>query len=374
MKRPLQNIYWLGIKELFSLRYDPVLVVLIIYAFTIAIFSVSKGATTEVENSSVAVVDEDHSTLSWRLYDALLKPYFKRPAKINVNDIDEAMNSGRYTFVIDIPPGFQSDVLAGRSPRVQLNVDATAMTQAGSGAAYIQRIVSDEVNKFLKADVPEPPVNVVVRAKFNPNLNSSWFLALMQILNNITLLAIILTGAALVREREHGTIEHLLVMPLRPFEIMLAKVWANGLIIVVSATISLYLVVQGLLGVPIAGSIPLFLSGTVIYLFSVTALGIFLATIAQTMPQFGLLAIPVFLVMNLLSGNTTPLESMPKVLQIIMQFSPSTQYVKFSQAVLYRSAGIEVVWPDLAAIVIIGLVLFAGALLRFRKTIAITKQ
>jgi ABC-2 type transport system permease protein len=213
-------------------------------------------------------------------------------------------------------------------------------------------------------------VSLVVRAKFNPNLQSRWFLGVMQIINMITLLAVILTGAALIREREHGTIEHLLVMPLKPVEIMIAKIWANGLVIVIAATLSLKLVVQGVLDVPIAGSISLFVTGTLIYLFSVTSLGIFLATLARSMPQFGLLAFPVFIVMNLLSGGTTPLDSMPEVLQQLMQLSPSTHFVSFAQSILYRGAGFDVVWPDFLAVTVIGMIFFFGALVRFRKTIS----
>ena len=193
----------------------------------------------------------------------------------------------------------------------------------------------------------------------------------MQLINMITIMAIVLTGAALIREREHGTIEHLLVMPLTPAEIMIAKVWANGLVTVIAATLSLKLVIQGVLQVPISGSITLFVIGTVIYLFSVTALGIFLATLARSMPQFGLLAFPVFIIMILLSGGSTPLESMPSWLQHLMQLSPSTHFVSFAQAILYRGAGFDVVWPQFAAVSGIGAVFFVGALLRFRKMVTL---
>jgi ABC-2 type transport system permease protein len=281
------------------------------------------------------------------------------------------MDTGRYTFILDIPPDFEADVLASRRVALQLNVDATAMTQAGHGANYIKHIIDQELGAFLdtRDDTNANAVQLVLRARFNPNLQSRWFLAVMQLVNMITLMAVILTGAALIREREHGTIEHLLVLPLRPAEIMIAKVWANGLVIVVAATLSLYLLVQGVLEVPIAGSVPLFVAGTAVYLFSVTALGIFLATLARTMPQFGLLAFPVFMVMNLLSGGTTPLESMPRILQYVMQLAPSTHFVAFAQGILYRGAGLEVVWTSLVAISVIGAVFFAAALRRFRISV-----
>ena len=369
----LTNIYHLGIKELYSLRYDPVMLFLIIYSFTFSVYMIAKGNVTGVVNAAVAIVDEDRSQLSQRINDALLPPQFLPPEQIRLDEVDAGMDIGRYTFVIDIPPNFQADIMAGLQPVIQLNVDATAMGMAGTGAGYIHRIIAHEVAVFLKGAGPEEPVNIVARALFNPNLNSSWFDTVMEIANNITLLAIMLTGAALIREREHGTIEHLLVMPLTPAEIMFAKVWANGLAILVAASFSLYVIVQGLLAIPIIGSIPLFLGGTVLYLFSVTALGIFLATLARSMPQFGLLALLVFIVMIMLSGTHSPLESMPVLLQGIMQCVPSTHFINFTKAVLFRGAGMDVVWVDALAIAIIGTVFFIAALLRFRKTVTLTQ-
>ena len=370
--RPVTNILRLGIKEIYSLLRDPVLMGLIVYTFTIAIYTVANGVQTEVRNAAIAVADEDRSVLSERIRGAFLEPYFQPAELIGLDEIDGAMDGGNFSFVLDIPPGLEADVLAGRYPVMQLNVDATAMTLAGNGAAYIQNIVQAELIKFLNRSPSEIdlPVTLQVRAKYNPNLESSWFMAVMQIVNNVTILAIVLAGAAVIREREHGTIEHLLVMPVTPTEIMLAKVWANGLMIVLAAVLSLYIVVQGVLGVPIAGSIALFALGAAIYLFSVTSLGIMLSTIATTMPQFGLLSIPVFVVLNLLSGGMTPLESMPETLQTIMQASPATHFTKFAQAVLYRGADLSVVWPQLLAISVIGLVFFAYALVRFRTTMS----
>jgi ABC-2 type transport system permease protein len=214
------------------------------------------------------------------------------------------------------------------------------------------------------------PIELETRALFNPNLNSTWFGSVMELVNSITALSIVLTGAALIREREHGTIEHLLVMPLTPFEIMMAKVWAMGLIVVVVATASLVFVVQGLLEVPIHGSIPLFVVGMTLYLFTTTSLGIFLATMARSMPQFGLLLLVILLPLQMLSGGMTPRESMPELVQNIMLAAPTTHFVSLTQAILYRGAGISLVWPQFLALITIGSVFFVLALTRFRKTIS----
>jgi ABC-2 type transport system permease protein len=372
VKRSLTNIFQLGIKELYSLRYDPVMLFLIVYMFSFSIFEEAQNATTGVVNAAVAIVDEDRSQLSRRIGDALLQPHFQAPVDISVDQIDTSMEAARYAFVIDIPPKFQADLLAGRPTVIQLNVDATAMGLAATGAGYIQQIIAREVRAFRRNDRETPVVNIVTRARFNPNMETIGFQGVMALTNNITLMAILLTGAALIREREHGTIEHLLVMPLRPIEIMLAKVWANGLVVVLVASLSLQLIVQGALAVPIAGSITLYLSVAVIYLFSVTSLGIYLATLARSMPQFGLLAMIVFVIMLLLSGSHTPLESMPVALQMIMHFVPSTHFVSMAQAILFRDAGIDVIWPNLLATAVIGAAFFSAALLRFRKTVMLT--
>jgi ABC-2 type transport system permease protein len=206
-----------------------------------------------------------------------------------------------------------------------------------------------------------------VRVDYNPNVTTAWFTSVMGIISNVTMLAIILAGAAIIREREHGTMDHLLVMPVTPFEIAMSKVWANGLIITVAVGLSLSIVVRTLLGIPVAGSIPLFMGGVALYLFFATAIGIFLATIARSMPQLGLLYMLVAMPMNMLSGSNTPLESMPPLLQAIMQVSPSTHFVSFAQAILYRGAGIGIVWPDFVAVTLIGGVFLALALWRFRS-------
>jgi len=369
----LTNIFWLGTKELRSFLRDYVLLGLVAYAFSLAVIAQAQSRSQEVHNASIAIVDEDHSELSDRIAHALLPPYFQAPTLIAERDIVPAMDSGRFTFAVDIPPDFERDVLAGRHPALQLNVDATAMVQAGLGAGYAQQIIMDEIESFVTraGGVATTPVSLVVRIAFNPNVETAWFTAVMGIINNVTMLAIVLAGAAIVREREHGTMDHLLVMPLTSFEIAMSKVWANGLVIVVAVALSLYLVVRGLLGIPIAGSIPLFLLGVAIYLFFATAIGIFLGTVARSMPQLGLLYLLVYLPMALLSGSNTPLESMPPWLSTLMQASPSTHFVSFAQAILYRGAGLSVVWRQFVIVGSIGGLFFLLALLRFRRVAAV---
>lgn len=372
--RSLANVLQLGVKELRSLWFDKVLLIFLVWAFSFGIYDGATGQSSELHNVSIAVVDEDRSPLSARILEAFRAPHFLPPKLISFAEIDAGLDGGVYGFTLHIPVGFQRDIVAGHQPVVQLNIDATRMDEAFIGAGYIQNIVTDEFARFVQGFRGESalPIELAVRARFNPNLNGIWFGGIMEIINNTTMLSVILAGAALIREREHGTIEHLLVMPLTPFQIVAAKVWANGLAVLVAAGLSLRIVMEGLLSMPVAGSVSLFLIATLLHLFSTTALGILLATVARSMPQFALLMILVILPLQMLSGGSTPPESMPGVVRAIMLAAPTTHFVSLAQAILFRGAGLSVVWPQLIAIVAIGAAFFTGALMRFRKTTSVS--
>lgn len=365
------TVYHLGVKELSSVLADKVLLTFIIYCFSVSVYTVATGVKTDVAGARVAVVDGDGSALSRRLRDALLPPQFKTPELIDRSQVDRAMDEGKYAFVLDLPPRLEADLREGHQPTIQLNIDATAMTMAGLGSAYIQTIINQEVAEALSPDAPNrAPVSLVTRTYFNPNLEGMWFQAVMAVIQYITIMSILLVGAAVIREREHGTIEHLLVMPLGASEIAAAKIWANGLVILVATGLSLQFVVRLWLGVPVEGSVLLFLTCVALYLFATMSLGILLATVTRSMPQFSLVGIPVFLVLNMLSGATSPLESMPTVLQWLVQVSPTMHFVQLAQAILYRGAGLAIIWPQLLVLAGLGAGFLAVALPQFRAMLA----
>jgi len=371
----LLNIFWLGLKEFRSLASDIVMVFFVVYAFTAAIYSQATGTSSEVRNASIAFVDEDGSALAKELINAFYPPRFQRPEIIRVSEIETSMDQGRFMFVVVIPPRFELDQGAGRHSDIQLNIDATAMTQASIGSGYIKNIISDRVSSFFRRTdkSADPPVNLIVRRLFNPNGETSWFTSVVAIINQVTLLTVILTGAAVIREREHGTLEHLLVMPLNAFEIAMAKIWANSLVILVCTALSLRIVVMKMLEAPFAGSVTLWFSGVLLYLFFATALGLFLGTISRSMAQFALLIIIVVLVLQLLSGGNTPVESQPQWLQYLTFFLPSRHFVSFSQIIIYRGGGFLDVWRQFAMVAAIGFGFFAYSLSMFRKSIAVTR-
>lgn len=373
--RSLVNIWWLGLKELRSFLSDAVLLVFVVYAFTWTVYSQATGTSNEVNNASIAFADEDGSALSKELFNAFYPPRFQRPALIQPSEVEDAMDRGRFMFVVTVPPNFEKDLHSGGHPDLQVSIDATAMQQAGIGARYIKEIVNQRVATFLRRsdEGTPPPVTLIIRKAFNPNGISAWFTSVVAIINQLTLLTIVLTGAAVIREREHGTLEHLLVMPLSAFEIAMAKVWANGLVILLATALSLFLVVQALLKVPFAGSVALWFTGVLLYLFFATALGIFLGTISRSMAQFALLIVLVVVVLQLLSGGSTPVESQPRWLQTLTYFLPSRHFVSFSQVIIYRGGGLPAVWKQFSMVGAVGLAFFVYSVSRFRKSIAVSK-
>jgi ABC-2 type transport system permease protein len=375
MKTTLLNIFYLGLKELRSLLSDPVMVVFVLYAFTLAIQVQATGTSSDVRNASIAFVDEDGSALSKQIFNAFYPPRFHFPEYLEASQLQEAMDRGQYMFVVSIPPQFERNLRSGRNPSVQVNIDATALQQAGVGAGYIRAIITDRISSFLKRtdESGRKPVKLIVRRLFNPNAESSWFKSVVAIINQISLITVILTGAAVIREHEHGTLEHLLVMPLTAFEIAMAKVWANSLVILIATAASLFLIVQMALKVPVAGSVVLWFIGVILYLFFATALGIYLGTISRSMAQFALLIILVIIVLMMLSGGSTPVESQPKWLQALTYFLPSRHFVSFSQVIIYRGGGLGAVWEQFAMVTAVGLAFFIYSLSLFRKSIAVTK-
>lgn len=367
------TVLTLFMKELKSLWHDKILLLLILWAFTGAIYAAASATSRELHNAPIAIVDEDHSQLAKKISDAFYQPYFQPPVSIKWDEIDQGMDKGSYTFVLCIPSGFERDLLAGRNPALQINIDATRVSQAFIGNNYIANIIRGELLDFLGGRVSsvKQPITLVPHYVYNPNLTGIWFSSIMELISNVTMLSIILTGAAIIREREHGTLEHLLAMPVRPVEIVAAKILANGGIVLVAVLLSLLLVIHGLLGVPIHGSIPLFITGTALHLFATTSMGIFLGTTARSMPQLGLLLIMTILPLHMLSGSITPRESMPEWVQQVMLAAPTTHFVDFAQAILYRGAGLTIVWPRFLLLIIIGLLFFVSATAKFRHSVTV---
>lgn len=370
----LVNIFWLFGKELKSVLGDPVMVILILWSFVFAVMLEASGAGDTVRNAAIAIVDEDQSPLTRQISAAMTPPWFQTPVPMSPVQASTAMDTGQIMFVLSFPPNFTADVIAGKVPAAQLQVDATAVSQAQLGTDYISNIVQSETRAFLSGnpDAPDPLLRLELRRAFNPNGNPVWFKAVSSLLNQLSLLTIALTGAAMLREREHGTIEHLMVMPLTPVEVALSKVLATMAVVLAAFIGSLLFVVQGILQVPVAGSVPLLITGAAVYLWAAAAIGMFLGTMARSMAQFALLVIMVIIPVIMLSGGMGAVESQPEIVQRLTLALPSRHFLTFAKAVAFRGAGIESVWLELMLMAGLGAAFFAASLALFRRSMSLS--
>jgi len=372
--RRLGNIFWLMGKELRVLWRDLVLLLLVVYSFGPGMYIESSGGGGGggINNTAVTFVDEDRSSLSRSLQTALYPPLFLPPTQARADEVERMLDWGETTFVVVVPAGFEADVRAGRAPTIQVNIDATKTMQASIGTGYLTTILTAEVQRFAtRADlVATPPLALVVRRAYNPAGNTVWLSAISGLLNQLSMLTIVLTGAALIREREHGTIEHLMVMPLTAIEIALAKIFANALVIFIAFVFSLFVVVQGALDIPSAGSEALLMAGTLIYLFAAASIGILLGIVARTMAQFALLIMLVIMPIMILSGGMTPIESQPIWLQPITFLLPSRHYMEFAQAITYRGADFAIVWVSFMWTFVLGAAFLGISLILFRRSVS----
>lgn len=370
----LSNVFWLIGKELKSVLGDPVMVVLILWSFVVAVMLEASGAGDTVRNASIAIVDEDHSPLTRQISSALIPPWFQEPIFLSANQASAAMDRGEIMFILTFPPDFAADTILGKGPVVQLLADATAVSQAQLGTDYIRNIVQEESVAFLSGAPEASPedLQLELRRAFNPNGNPVWFKSMSSLLNQLSLLTIALTGAAMLREREHGTIEHLMVMPLTPAEVALSKVLATMIVVLVAFIGSLLFVVQGLLNVPVAGSAPLLVGGAAVYLWAAAAIGMLLGTLARSMAQFALLVIMVIIPVIMLSGGMGAVESQPELVQRLTLALPSRHFLAFAKAVAFRGAGIGTVWPQLLLMAGLGAAFFAASLMLFRRSLSVS--
>lgn len=373
--RRLNRIFWLGTKELRAVLSDVSMVVMILAAFSFMILldgseDSGKGGG-DTTNMTIAIIDEDNSALSRAIADGFLQPDFKAPIFINNHEIAPGLDEGKFMFALSLPAGFEADLQRGRLVELLLTIDATRASIVSDGATIISLVLETEVTRFLtRSDLDDDSgATLVTRLAFNPTSDGSWTGPISSLLNYLSMLTILLTGAALLRERERGTIEHLMVMPVTSFDIAMAKIWANGLILITSFTLSLALVVQGIMAVPVAGSVPLLLLGTALFIFATAAIGIMLATMARSMAQFAMLFMLIYLPIMQLSGGASPVENQPEILQKITWYLPSRHYLDFANAVVFRAAEADVVWPQLVTIAGLGSVFLIIGLSLFRRSI-----
>lgn len=370
--RRLATLTW---KELLQLSRDVPLLLFLLYSFSLSVVVSGAGITMQLTNAALLVHDADHSASSRELIHRFQPPYFAfageiRDPRQGLRQLDE----GNAMLLLEIPPRFHEALMSGERTAVQLLVDTTNAPQGLSAAGYTVRIAGLFGAERGLASVgligtkaALPLVTSAHRVWFNPTQDERWFQSIAHVLRMITIFAVLLPAAALVREKERGTVEQLLVSPLSPFQIMFSKVLAMSGVILLATGLALYGVLHPVFHVPMKGSAGLFFLLTALHVFTTAGFGLVAATLAKNQAQVGMMTLFVVGPMLLLSGITSPYESMPRWVQAIMTFSPLRYYIDMTYGVMLKGAGLDLLWKSVGALLLLGGTLFGFGMWRFRR-------
>jgi len=371
----LSRLTAMTIKELLQLGRDGFLIFAIVFLFTIDIV-MTGNVRMELNHATVIVHDADHSKASRELIYRFRPPYFKLGGEILDNRQSiELLDQGQTLVVLDIPPNFQHDLIQGKPTDVQVLVDTSNIMLGSLAAGYSSQIIGqygfdaalERMGVTEKSLEAVPMLVDQHRVWYNPNQNDQWFIPISELLTVITILAIMLPAAAAVREKEHGTIEQLMVSPLTPVQILLPKVISMTLVILLGTAASLFLVLVPVFHIPIKGSLLLFFAVTALYSIATSGLGLYIATMSRNLAQAAMLAILILMPMIFLSGAWTPPEAMPEGLRQAMYVSPLYYFIEMGYGILLKGAGLDILWDSLLGLTLLGILIFTFGVWRFKR-------
>jgi ABC-2 type transport system permease protein len=363
-------------KEVLQFLRDPILMLILVYAFILGVRNAGTSVSMQIEHAPIAFIDNDRSQASRELIYSFQEPWFANRGVISgAREGQRLLDSGKVMAVLDIPPQFEQNLLQGDAESVQLQLDTSNSSIAEIVEGYVTSVVAPIAQSYglrslgiapSSSNLP-PGINDVHRIWFNPNVLDSWFQSVCQLIQVITMLALLLPAAAMVREKERGTIEQLTVSPLSPLQIILPKVISMTIAIIIGCCLSLFIVIGPMFHVPMKGSLLLFFVITAIYVFSMTGIGVFIASISRNLAQVGLLSIMLMTPMIYLSGKFTPPEAMPGALLAVMYIQPTYYYLNIVFGILLKGAGLQILWQQILIMTTLGAVIFIAAMRQFKK-------
>jgi ABC-2 type transport system permease protein len=363
-------------KEFSQLLRDVPMLFILTWAFTGAVYTGGHGIATELSRYPIVVYDLAQSPGSRELVSRFRPPYFKlvRQAWSDA-EVVAMLDRGEANLAVVIPSDFERR--AGEAgARFQVISDGSQSMMATIATAHIAGIANDYSVERLERGLRGGPGALLVpqidarpRVEYNPNLDPAWFSSLLEVLNQTSMIAMLLAAAAMVREREHGTVEHLLVSPLRPPELFAAKLVPVVVLVPLANVASVLTIVHGAFETPIRGSLTLYYAVTVVYVFAMASFGLGIAVLARNLGQAMMMMLLIFYPMTLLSGAFTPPESQGLVMRSLSLLSPVRHYVDFGYQVLFKGNGLVYVWQDIAGILVLGIALFVVSVRRFARLV-----
>lgn len=371
-----EQVRVLMLKELKQLLKDRALFAYTVFIFTLDVMLAAGASSIELQRAPLAVADPQHSAAGRDLIGRFGPPHFEQRRQIaDLREATALLDRGEVRAALVLPERFQDNLALGRQTEVQLLVDTAQANQGFLVASYAQRISAEFGAEWAQRTLVRegvdptrlPQLRAEVRYAYNASLNEVWFNTVSEWLTMLTIAAIVLPAAALVRERERGTIEQLLVAPLAPLQVVLSKVLAMVLVMLAGTAVAVLGVMHLGYGVPLRGSVALFFAVVALFTMACAGVGIVASGFARNSGQMGLIVILVVVPMVMLSGTWNMVESMPRWLQWLTELSPLRHFIVLAYGILIRGAGLDVLWPALLKMLVLGAGLFAIGVLRFRR-------
>ena len=362
-------------KEFIQMWRDKMLLFILVWSFTVSPFIASNGMSMEINHHPYVVYDQSQSQSSRELLSRFQEPYFRLLDVVYSNrEVVDYLDSGKASMVIIIPPDFERKLSSDSPAAFQVISDGTISLSATVAVMYVAQISGNYTLDLIEqrgfgtlTRQSIPHVNIETRTEYNPNRTNAWFSGLVDFISIITMVSLLLTAAAVVREKEYGTIEQLMVTPARSFEIFLSKIIPNIFLIVPLSVVGLVGVMKGFYGLPIAGNIFLFYLVLVLYIFVMSSLGIQIALLAKNLPQAIMMMMFLLMPMIFLSGTFTPTEAMQPWMRWTGMLIPMHYFVDFTFDVLLKGNSLYYVWPSILGLVVLGTGLFISSSRIFYK-------
>ena len=339
-------------KEILSFLRSTMLVLVVLYSFTLDVYIAGAGIEVKPRNVAVGYIDETGGGISQKILSKLHAPEFKMPKRfLSQKDLINAIYNKEITVGIIFDRDFSKNFAQKKPAKLNLLLDATAAAQSFITLTYLQNIIFDFQNLHI-------PLELKTHKLFNQNANTHMFISLTELLSVITLLIVILTAVVFVKEKEEGTWDIMLLMPIDSKVTILAKTLSQVAIVLAGSVISVGLVVLTVFKTPLNGSFWAFMLLTFLYTFSSAGIGLFVAAVSKNTMQVAQLSIIIMMPLIFLSGAWTPIYAMHPILQKLSLLSPLRYYIEGSESIFFRGTPFNDLWPYFTGVTILGLILY----------------
>jgi len=360
-------------KELRTFLRDPALVFVVVFLFVVHPYQSAAQSSQSgfaLSNYPVAAYDLDGTPQSVAFIEKLRPPYFTLRRMVRTDgEISGLLDRGEVSMVVVVPEGFARRIHRGEAASVQVLGDGTYSPTSQLAGASV-RIIAQQFAAAQGHASPDqaklPIVDARFRMRYNPALQAEWPASLDMLFMAVTLISMLLPAAFIVREKEQGTIEQLLVSPLRPWEITASKI-IPMILLTTAATLASLGVLVWAFALPIRGSLVLFLVATALTVFSMSGISLVIATFTRTLPSTMILAFMLIIPIQFLSGSVTPVEAMPPLQYYLTLLSPQRYYLNIGYSILLKGASLATLWKDFAGLVLVGGGLFLLGARRFQR-------